>query len=296
VSYYFGAHTIDKGGIHMAVRRAANADMRALQLFSAMPMYYNERMPVKAERADRFKKALGDTEIANERVLVHAAYVLNTASPEPEKYARAKAGLAKELERTATLGAMGCCFHPGSAGASDPAGAIERVAEAITYALECVPGKGRVLVENTAGAGRTMGRTAQEIAGMLERVPPALRARTGYGLDTAHLLASGHDIAKSEQALIDTLDEFVQTIGETPSFFHLNDSEYALGSNRDRHALIGEGRIGVEPFRWLLADRRAQEVPLILETPQLNANIADDDATPDEYDVRMMRLLEKLVD
>ncbi len=91
------------------------------------------------------------------------------------------------------------------------------------------------------------------------------------------------------------LDAFESVTGEPPSFFHLNDSEGELGSNRDRHMLIGEGQIGVEPFRWLLADPRTRGVPLILETPQQNYDIAEDDVSPDPYDVHMRELLESLV-
>ena len=186
------------------------------------------------------------------------------------------------------------CFHPGAATDGDRDAAAKRIADAIVHALETVPGDTRLLVENTAGAGRTMGRTAEEIADILSHVPSSLRERTGYGLDTCHLYSSGHDIAMSEDAVRVVLDQFEQATGETPSFFHLNDSEGALGSNKDRHVLIGDGKIGVEPFRWLLADRRAKGVPLILETPQENFDIGDDDDSPDPYDLRMMALLEKL--
>lgn len=293
--HFFGAHTIDKGGIHLAARRAAAAGMRALQVFSAMPQYYNEKVSVKPERALRFAEALREGGIDPRHCIVHAAYVLNTASPEEEKYARARAGLAKELERSTTLGVAGFCFHPGSAGTGDPAEAVERVGDAVAHALAHVPGGTRVFIENTAGAGRTMGRSAEEIAGMLARVPKALRARAGYGLDTCHLFASGHDFVASPQAARDVLDRFTDTIGEPPSFLHLNDSLHDFGSNKDRHALLGEGKIGVEPFRWLLADERTRGIPLILETPQANADIGDDDASADPADLRMIALLRALV-
>jgi endonuclease IV len=90
------------------------------------------------------------------------------------------------------------------------------------------------------------------------------------------------------------LDEFEEATGERPGFFHLNDSEGALASNKDRHMLIGDGTIGVEAFGWLLSDPRTRGVPLILETPQLNYDIADDDDSPDPYDVQMMELLGRL--
>jgi deoxyribonuclease-4 len=265
-----------------------------MQLFTALPQFYNERIAVKPERIERFKRAIQETSFDSRFVLAHSAYVLNTASPEAEKQARARAGLAKELERATSLGILGCCFHPGSAGKGDMTAAIDRVAEAITHAIESVGGDSRVFVENTAGAGRTVGRNAKEVAAILDRVPGHLRRRTGYGLDTCHLFVSGHDLRRCATALREVLDEFVEATGERPSFFHLNDSESGLGSNRDRHSLIGEGEIGLEPFRWLLADERTHDVPLILETPQLNMEPPDDDDTPDEYDVRMMALLATL--
>jgi deoxyribonuclease IV len=292
--HLFGAHTIDTGGVHMAVRRAGAAGMRAVQLFTAPPTYYNERIGVRPERAERFRAALEEAGIPPAQVVVHAGYVVNPATPDEAKWARAAAALAKELERSAALGAGAVCFHPGSAGSGGRDAAVERVALAITRAVELVDAPTRLLVENTAGAGQTVGRTAEEVAGILAHVPAALRHRTGYGLDTCHLFASGHDISASRESLTAVLDAFEAAAGEPPAFFHLNDSEGALGSNRDRHALLGEGAIGREPFRWLLHDRRARGVPLILETPQANADVAGDDPSADEWDVRMMTLLAEL--
>lgn len=275
----------------MAARRAVAAEMTTLQVFTAPPTYYGEKAGMKAEKAARFHAALAEGGILPGDVLVHAAYVLNTASPEEEKAARARAGLTKELERTQALGALGCCFHPGSAGASDPEAAAVRVGETIRHAVQTVSGTARVLVENTAGAGKTMGRTPEEIALMLAQVPSDLRHRTGYGLDTCHLFAAGHDIASSASAQRAVLDRFEQVIGEPPAFFHLNDSQHPLGANKDRHALLGEGAIGAEPFQWLLADARAAAVPCILETPHDYGEVEEDDAHPDTADLRMMVLL-----
>lgn len=295
MTHYLGAHTISNGGIDMAARRAASGGMTALQIFTTIPKFYGDKASIRPDRVKRFRAALDETEISPRNVIAHAAYVLNTATHEPDKWARAAAGLAKELERSTALGIGALCFHPGAAKDGDRTAAAARVAQAITGALEAIDGKTRVLVENTAGAGLTMGRTPEEVAAILAAVPKRLRPRTGYGLDTCHLLAAGHDITKSAASLREVLDAFEAATGEPPSFFHLNDSEHPLGSNRDRHALIGEGKIGADPFRWLLADKRAASVPLILETPQENPEIAEDDATADPYDVRMMKLLSGMV-
>lgn len=292
---YLGAHTVANGGISMAALRAGNAGMKALQIFTAPPQYYGDKATMKPDRVRRFRSALDQAGIAPEHVVVHAAYVLNTATEDETKCARARAGLSKELERSTALGVRGVCFHPGAALSGDRDAAARRVAAAITEALDRVEGETRVLVENTAGAGTTLGRTAAEVGAILAGVPDRHRARVGYGLDTCHLFSSGHDISKSEAALRKILDEFETAAGCAPSFFHLNDSEGGLGSNKDRHVLLGEGKIGSTPFGWLLQDRRAQDVPLILETPQKNYDIADDDSAPDPYDRAMMDLLTSLL-
>jgi deoxyribonuclease-4 len=291
MSRFIGAHTIDNGGIHMAALRAGRAGMSALQIFTAIPKYYGDKSSIRPERVVRFRQALEEAKIAPAQVMAHAAYVLNTATVDDEKWGRAAAGLRKELERSTTLGLGSVCFHPGAATGGDRAVAVERVARAITEALEAIPGTTRLLLENTAGAGVTVGKTAAEVGAILDRVPARLRARTGYGLDTCHLLASGHDITESPAAFARILDQFEEAAGQPPAFFHLNDSEGALGSNKDRHLLIGEGRIGREPFRWLLQDRRSSGVPLVLETPQQHYDIAPDDASADPYDLRMMEML-----
>ncbi|HEX5180488.1 MAG TPA: deoxyribonuclease IV [Gemmatimonadaceae bacterium] len=289
--YIVGAHASDAGGIHTAVLRAAAGGMDALQLFTAIPTYYGDKSSIRAERVERFRTALASTRIDPGNIVVHAAYVLNTATADEQKWGRSAAGLAKELERSSALGVGAVCFHPGAALGGDPEAAMARVARAMSQALEKVSGSTRLLVENTAGAGLTVGRTAHEVGSILADIPAVLRKRAGYGLDTCHLFAAGHDIVSSADALRATLDAFEDACGEPPSFFHLNDSEGAQGSNRDRHALLGQGKIGIEPFRWLLEDRRARGVPLILETPHREGSDADDNLAPDPNDVEMLQLL-----
>ncbi|HEX6644057.1 MAG TPA: deoxyribonuclease IV [Gemmatimonadales bacterium] len=293
-NHLFGAHTIDNGGIDMAVRRARAAGMDALQIFTTIPKFYGDRASIRPDRVARFRAALDETGLPARNVMAHSAYVLNTATHEEEKWVRAAAGLAKELERSTALGIGAICFHPGAARDGDREAAAARVARAITGALEKVPGDTRVLIENTAGAGLTMGRTPEEVAAMLDAVPKRLRARTGYGLDTCHLFAAGHPIHESKARLAGVLDAFEEATGEPPSFFHLNDSKFPFASNRDQHALIGEGLIGAAAFGWLLADRRARGVPLILETPQADFEIAEADPSPDPWDLRMLELLRSL--
>lgn len=290
-----GAHCLDAGGIPMAARRAGRAGMQALQVFSAIPKYYNDKVRVKPDRIARFREALEVAGIAPAHVIVHAGYVLNCATPDAEKWERAAAGLARELERSTALGVGGVCFHPGAATDGDREVAIARVTEAMRRALEAVPDGGtRLLIENTAGAGTTVGRTPEEVGAMLAGLPATLRPRAGYGLDTCHLYASGYDLAASRDEVTRVLDAFEAAAGEPPAFLHLNDSEGALGSNKDRHARIGQGRIGAEAFGWLLQDPRARGIPCLLETPQAVADIGEDDDTPDPWDVEDIARLRTL--
>ena len=295
MAHILGTHPVDNGGIQMAVHRSANAGMQAVQIFTAIPKFYGDKSTINPNRVKRFREALEQTGMKPQNVMVHAAYVLSVATAEPDKWARASAGLTKELERSTTLGIGQICFHPGSASDGNVEKAAERVASAITVALQSMESPTRILIENTAGAGKTIGRTAEEVGSILKHVPDNLRERTGYGLDTCHLYASGYDIAASQEIFHHVIDEFEEAAGEPPAFFHLNDSAGELGSNRDRHVLLGDGHIGVEPFRWLLADKRSRNIPLILETPQQNVDVADEDPSGDPYDVRMYELLTSLM-
>lgn len=292
--HWIGAHTVDSGGMDMAMRRAANAGMNTMQLFTAIPKFYGDKSNMSEDRVRRFRAAVKETGMDPARFVTHGAYVLNTGTPDADKWTRARDGLTKELERSSLLGIGIVCYHPGAATDGDRVGAAERIAGAIVYALEKVPSKTRILVENTAGAGSTMARTAEEVGMILANIPKKHRARTGYGLDTCHLYASGYDIAKSKDEFCRTLDAFESEAGEAPGFFHINDSDGALGSNRDRHALIGKGLIGVEPFRWLLADRRSRDVPLILEHNQQIMQPEPNDDAPDPYDLEMMELMRRI--
>lgn len=288
---FLGAHTSDSGGLHMTARRAGSAGMTALQIFTAIPKFYGDKSNIKPERAQRFRETLAETDVRPEHVVVHAAYVLSVATADPAKWERAAAGLAKEMERSTVLGVGQVCFHPGSASDGDPSAAAERVARAMVQALEHTPeSQTRLLVENTAGAGKTIGRTAAEVGAILSHIPQALRPRVGYGLDTCHLFASGYDIHASPARFSEILDEFEHAAGAAPAFFHLNDSANEFASNRDRHMNLGEGMIGIEPFRWLFDDRRSRDVPLILETPEQDPEPGEN-AMADPWHVAMLELL-----
>ena len=277
---YLGAHTVFNGGIGMAALRAGNAGMKALQIFTAPPQYYGDKATMRPDRVQRFRTALDQAGISPQHVVVHGAYVLNTATEDETKSARARAGLRKELERATALGVAGVCFHPGAAIGGERLPACRRVATAISEALEQVPGETCVWSRTRRARARPWVARPRRSGAFSNQFRRGSGLALGYGLDTCHLFSSGHDITKSATELKRILDDFEAATGESPSFFHLNDSEGALGSNKDRHVLIGEGKIGREPFRWLLQDPRTRDIPLILETPEKNYDIADDDPWP----------------
>ncbi len=203
-------------------------------------------------------------------MIAHAAYVLNTATHEEEKYARARAGLAKELERSTALGIGAICFHPGAAMDDNREAAAERVAGAIVHALEHVPNEHDARARREHGGRRTHVREDGR-RGRLHSAPRAEAAARAHRVWSRHLSPACVGLRSPREATtrwLARLDEFEEATGEPPGFIHLNDSEGALGSNKDRHMLIGDGQIGVEPFRALLMDRRSRGIPLILETPQ----------------------------
>ena len=133
-----GAHPSDAGGMDMAVRRAANAKQCTMQLFTAIPKYYGDKSGISTSRVDRFKAAIADTGMDPKRMVAHAAYVLNVATPDTDKWTRARDGLRKELERSTLLGIGSVCFHPGAATDGDRAAATERIAAAMVFALQGV--------------------------------------------------------------------------------------------------------------------------------------------------------------
>ena len=286
-----GAHVSPAGGPAKAVERGTERGCRAIQIFNQNPRAWKPREYADEEIA-AFHAAMDESEV--DALLIHAVYLLNPASDDREIRKKSLRSLVSSLRAGALLGAHAVVLHPGSAlkDGGDVGPALERAAATIAEALagsERCP----LHLENTAGAGGTLGRSFEELAQLI-----ALAGgdeRLGVCLDSCHLVASGFDV-RTDAGLAAVLDDFDATVGlERLGSLHVNDSEAALGSNRDRHALIGEGKIGREAFGWLLKDRRSAGIPLILETPQANPEIAEGDASPDPHDAEMIRTLRELL-
>lgn len=280
-NHLLGAHVSSAGGTPNAPERAAALDTAALQLFTKQPNRWAEP-EIDEETADAFRmrRAAHDIQIAG----AHDSYLINLASPDAALRARSLASYRAELARCERLGLDFLVSHPGNATDGDRASGIDRNADAITEALEAVPGTTRLLLEGTAGTGHALGSTFEELGALIERIAPTVRTRVGVCLDTCHLYAAGYDIRDDYDGVIERFDDLVGL--DRLGAFHLNDSKTPFDSRRDRHTHIGEGSLGLAPFRRLVGDPRLDHLPMLLETPK------DDDARiADRRNLAVLRAL-----
>jgi deoxyribonuclease IV len=257
-----GAHVSAAGGVRNAPARAAELGAVVLQLFTKQPSRWAEPN-LTDEECDAFVEAARAAGII--AASAHDSYLINLATPDPVLHARSAAAFEAELRRCAALRIDLVVTHPGNATDGDRASGIARNADAVTRALEAVPGID-VLFETTAGAGRAIGAAFEELAALLHALPAALQPRAGVCLDTCHVWAAGYDLRRDYDDVMTRFDGIMGV--ERIRMFHLNDSLGELGSRRDRHAHIGAGALGDEPFRRLMLDGRFAAVPKILETPK----------------------------
>jgi len=256
-----GAHVSPAGGPAKAVARGVERGARAIQIFNQNPRAWKPREYSEEEIAE-FRAAMKASKV--DALLIHAVYLLNCASDDAEIRANTLRSLVVSLQAGAALGAHAVVLHPGSAKAGDVGEAIARAGEVIAEALAQSEGC-PLHLENTAGAGGTLGRSFHELAALIEAA--GADERLGMCLDSCHLLASGFDIRTAE-GLTTVLDECAQLVGtERLGSLHLNDSQTPLGSNRDRHANVGQGELGEQGCAVFLSEPRFEGLPLVLETP-----------------------------
>jgi len=256
-----GAHVSPAGGVAKAVERGVERGCHAIQIFNQNPRAWKPR-EYASEEVEAFHAAIDGSEV--EALLIHAVYLLNCASDDREIRDKSLASLVASLEAGDRLGAHAVVLHPGSAKAGDVGSAIARAGVVIREALAQTD-RCPLHLENTAGAGGTLGRSFSELAALLEAAGGS--DRLGLCLDSCHLLASGYDIRTAE-GLTSTLEECVEKVGvERVGSLHLNDSQMPLGSNRDRHADVGLGELGEEGCAVFLSEPRFDGLPCLLETP-----------------------------
>jgi deoxyribonuclease-4 len=256
-----GAHVSPAGGPAKAVERGAEKGARAIQIFNQNPRAWKPTI-YSDEQVAAFGEAMAGSDV--DALLIHAVYLLNAASEDAEIREKTLASLTASLRAGDALGAVAVVLHPGSAKAGEVGPAIERagavIREALAESEHCA-----LHLENTAGAGGTLGRSFHELAAIIDAAGGD--ERLGLCLDSCHLYASGYDI-RTPEGLTSVLDECVEIVGpERLGSLHLNDSQGGLGTNRDRHANVGEGELGKDGCAVFLSEPRFEGLPLVLETP-----------------------------
>ena len=275
-----GAHVSTEGGVDRAPARAAAIGAGVLQLFTKQPSRWAEprltRTTVDAFRAERV--AHGITVAVS-----HDSYLINLSSPDARLWRMSQRCFAGELARSATLGLEYVVTHPGNATDGDMAAGIERNARGISESLGAIgDAPTLVLLELTAGSGTSVGASFENLRGIIDAMPAEQRARIGVCFDTCHGYSAGYDLLTDYDGVWAAFD---RTLGlDRLRLIHMNDSKNPFGSRKDRHEAIGEGSLGLEPFRRIMLDERLRHVPKILETPK-----GDDEVSADRANLALLR-------
>jgi deoxyribonuclease-4 len=256
-----GAHVSPAGGPAKAVERGTERGARAIQIFNQSPRMWKPTVYTD-EAVAAFRSAMAESEV--DALMIHAVYLLNAASEDKDIREKTLVSLKTSLQAGDALGAVCVVLHPGSAKTGEVPPAIKRagavIREALAESENCA-----LHLENTAGAGGTLGRSFHELAALIDAAGGD--ERLGMCLDSCHLYASGFDI-RTEEGLASVLDDCASLVGlDRLGSLHLNDSVGTLGSNRDRHADIGEGELGSDGCAVFLSEPRFDGLPVILETP-----------------------------
>ena len=279
-----GVHLGTAGGASNAVERAREIGANTFQIFSSSPRMW--RAPkVDPKQADRMRELRKSLDVGP--LVIHTSYLVNVCSQTEEIRQKSIAAFRGEIERALTFGAEYLVLHPGSWRGLTRDHGLKLAAESIEKALEGLPWQGtgfHILIENTAGAEFSLGGSFEQVAelvALLRTVAPV-----GVCLDTCHTHVAGYDIV-SDEGYKATMKQIAATVGfDSLRVWHCNDAKAACGSKLDRHEHIGQGNIGVEPFRRLLNDKRFAHAAFIAETPV-------DEPGDEERNVRILKSLLK---
>ena len=252
------------GGLPRAVDRAVVHRCDALQIFAKNANQWRGR-EIPREEIGEFRAKVQASGIGP--VVSHASYRINLATGVPALRRQSLEAMGDELDRAEALGLLGVVLHPGCYTVGSEATGLEFIAEGLLELLRARRrGRTMILLEHTAGQGTSLGATFEQLASIIDRMNG--HRRVGVCLDTCHLLVSGYDLC-SPEGYASTFKQFGRLVGfDRLKAFHLNDSKKPLGSRVDRHEHIGQGCLGLEPFRRLVNDRRFRDVPMMLETPK----------------------------
>jgi deoxyribonuclease-4 len=276
-----GAHMSIAGGHATAIDRAVALEMTACQIFTKNANQWSAK-PIADDAATGFRERLASSEVAF--VVAHDSYLINLASPDDALREKSLGAFGDELLRCHQLGVGWLVTHPGAHMTSGVEAGVRRVAEGLNRLFDAHPEwEVTVLLETTAGQGTCLGRSFEELAEILTQVED--QRRVGVCFDTCHVFAAGYEL-RDEGNYQATMHSFDQIVGLDRLFvFHFNDSKKGLGARVDRHAHIGDGELGLDPFRFILNDERFAARPGILETPK------DDDVEDDRRNLATLRSL-----
>lgn len=278
------------GGVSRAVERAVVHGCEALQIFTKNGSQWRGK-PLDPDEVRLFRRRVEETGLTP--VVSHASYLINLATTFPALREQSLAAFGDELDRAEALGLLGVVIHPGTCTAGSDEDALRLIADGIAVTLNARPRhKTMVLLEHTAGQGRTLAYTFEHLATLFSHLDGS--PRIGVCLDTCHLLASGYDIA-SEEGYAKTFADFDRLVGlGRVKVFHGNDSKKPCGSRVDRHEHIGDGCLGVEPFRRLLHDERFTDRAMLIETAKSRGSEKAGTVVEDPLDVRNLETLRRL--
>jgi deoxyribonuclease-4 len=259
-----GAHVSIAGGLERAALRGAESGCDVIQIFTRSNQQWAAR-PIGSDAAERWRTALAATGV--DAAMVHGCYLVNLACPRARLRERSYRALAQELRRCALLGIRYLVIHPGAHGGDGEAAGVARIAAALDRLhAEQPDNPTRVLLENTAGQGNSVGHRFEHLRDILAglRQPD----RVGLCIDTCHTLAAGYDI-RNQDGWYATFERLNAAVGcDRVAAFHVNDSKTPLGSRVDRHEHLGRGHLGLAGLRCLVNDARFAGLPMVIETPK----------------------------
>ncbi len=260
---YVGAHVSAAGGVDQAVIRAHELKATAFALFTKNQRQW-QAAPLSEPVIAQFKAACQQYGYQPGQILPHDSYLINLGHPDTEALEKSRSAFIDEMARCQQLGLSLLNFHPGShLKQIDERDCLARIAESINIALDATQGVTAV-IENTAGQGTNLGFRFEHLAAIIDGVED--KTRVGVCIDTCHAFAGGYDI-RTDADCDETFAAFDRTVGfGYLRAMHLNDAKSAFNSHVDRHHSLGEGNIGLAPFRYIMRDPRFDGIPLILET------------------------------
>jgi len=274
-----GAHMSISGGIHLAPGRGVAVGCNAIQVFTQNANQWRGKMPTDTDAA-LFREKLEESGILD--VVSHDIYLVNLAAAPGDTRDKSMIAFQEEMQRCARLGIDKIVMHPGSHLGEGEAVGLKRIVDSFNTLFATTPEfSGKVLLENTAGQGTNLGFRFSHLKTIMN--DSDFPDRFGVCLDTCHSFAAGYDL-KTAEGYAATFEEFDREIGlQRLACFHINDSKKGLDSHVDRHEHIGQGTLGLEPFRMLLNDPRFTAIPKILETPK------GDNDEMDEVNLKLLR-------